>query len=69
MSCIGTAPQTAGKMIAFCNCWIRVLLVAVSVWPPDTRNVSMQKDFTDLELLYELEPVVEENVHRHLGVT
>ncbi|WP_052537302.1 acyl-ACP desaturase [Mycobacteroides abscessus] len=29
----------------------------------------MQKDFTDLELLYELEPVVEENVHRHLGVT
>ncbi|WP_100480395.1 acyl-ACP desaturase [Mycobacteroides abscessus] len=28
-----------------------------------------QKDFTDLELLYELEPVVEENVHRHLGVT
>ncbi|WP_194787039.1 acyl-ACP desaturase, partial [Mycobacteroides abscessus] len=25
--------------------------------------------FTDLELLYELEPVVEENVHRHLGVT
>ncbi|AMU31221.1 acyl-ACP desaturase [Mycobacteroides abscessus] len=29
----------------------------------------MQRDFTDLELLYELEPVVEENVHRHLGVT
>ncbi|MBL3747522.1 acyl-ACP desaturase, partial [Mycobacteroides abscessus subsp. massiliense] len=29
----------------------------------------MQKDFTDLELLYELESVVEENVHRHLGVT
>ncbi|WP_079644302.1 acyl-ACP desaturase [Mycobacteroides abscessus] len=29
----------------------------------------MQKDFTDLELLHELEPVVEENVHRHLGVT
>ncbi|MGC7310684.1 acyl-ACP desaturase [Mycobacteroides abscessus subsp. massiliense] len=28
-----------------------------------------QKEFTDLELLYELEPVVEENVHRHLGVT
>ncbi|MDO3006168.1 acyl-ACP desaturase [Mycobacteroides abscessus subsp. abscessus] len=28
----------------------------------------MQKDFTDLELLYELEPVVEENTHRHLGV-
>ncbi|OHU40289.1 acyl-ACP desaturase [Mycobacteroides chelonae] len=29
----------------------------------------MQKAFTDLELLHELEPVVEENVHRHLGVT
>ncbi len=29
----------------------------------------MQKEFTDLELLHELEPVVEENVHRHLGVT
>ncbi|AMU77303.1 acyl-ACP desaturase [Mycobacteroides abscessus] len=29
----------------------------------------MRNDFTDLELLYELEPVVEENVHRHLGVT
>ncbi|MGC7217322.1 acyl-ACP desaturase [Mycobacteroides abscessus] len=29
----------------------------------------MQKDFTDLELLHELESVVEENVHRHLGVT
>ncbi len=29
----------------------------------------MQKSFTDLELLHELEPVVEENVHRHLGVT
>ncbi|MBL3737124.1 acyl-ACP desaturase, partial [Mycobacteroides abscessus] len=28
-----------------------------------------QKEFTDLELLHELEPVVEENVHRHLGVT
>ncbi|WP_079644746.1 acyl-ACP desaturase [Mycobacteroides abscessus] len=28
-----------------------------------------QKEFTDLELLYELESVVEENVHRHLGVT
>ncbi|TDH20124.1 acyl-ACP desaturase [Mycobacteroides franklinii] len=29
----------------------------------------MQKAFTDLELLHALEPVVEENVHRHLGVT
>ena len=29
----------------------------------------MQKAFTDLELLHELEPVVEANVHRHLGVT
>ncbi|KRQ18898.1 MULTISPECIES: acyl-ACP desaturase [Mycobacteroides] len=29
----------------------------------------MQKEFTDLELLHELEPVVEENVHRHLAVT
>jgi acyl-[acyl-carrier-protein] desaturase len=29
----------------------------------------MQKEFTDLELLHELEPVVEENVHRHLGIT
>ncbi|MGC7219370.1 acyl-ACP desaturase [Mycobacteroides abscessus] len=28
-----------------------------------------QKEFTDLELLHELESVVEENVHRHLGVT
>ncbi|MGC7219825.1 acyl-ACP desaturase [Mycobacteroides abscessus] len=28
-----------------------------------------QKELTDLELLHELEPVVEENVHRHLGVT
>ncbi|WP_079636405.1 acyl-ACP desaturase [Mycobacteroides abscessus] len=27
-----------------------------------------QKEFTDLELLHELEPVVEENTHRHLGV-
>ncbi|MGH3956095.1 acyl-ACP desaturase [Mycobacteroides salmoniphilum] len=29
----------------------------------------MQKEFTDLELMHELEPVVEENVNRHLGVT
>ncbi|MGH3722886.1 MAG: acyl-ACP desaturase [Mycobacterium sp.] len=29
----------------------------------------MQKEFTDLELMHELEPVVEANVNRHLGVT
>ena len=29
----------------------------------------MRKEFTDFELMYELEPIVEANINRHLGVT
>ncbi len=35
----------------------------------DSRKGAMRKDFTDLELLRELEPVVEDNINRHLAVT